>query len=390
MAEAGWYDDPMVPGGKRFWDGARWTEHAQAPPAAAPGNPGVAAAAGQAGPPPFDPTMAYRGTAGGPNTALAAPSYRATTGLNEIGDWLGRTFSVVGSNIVPLLLLLLPHLILIAMAYLLFDQSLRGAAVLDDSGQFIGVDSGLLWAAGALFALSVLVAFVTNLGVHHNLYAAHVGQKASAGTSFFAGLRALPRYVGVLIMLYVAFLAAAAVVVAIGAGLAVLLGDDAVGLLVAFAILGYVGLVVAMVWLSVKLSFITVGAVVIPRGTSVIRTSWNVTTGWFWAIFGRQLLLSLLLSMIFMAAYLVLYFSTVAFIVTRGLSIADESNETLNVIELADILPNPVVTVAVVGLFSAAIYLIQTVGYSGTVALYADLGGANTFGHRRPGLANRR
>ena len=27
----GWYDDPWVPGGQRWWDGQAWTEHAQAP-----------------------------------------------------------------------------------------------------------------------------------------------------------------------------------------------------------------------------------------------------------------------------------------------------------------------------------------------------------------------
>jgi uncharacterized Tic20 family protein len=35
----GWYPDPSVPGGQRWWDGTRWTEHSSAPqpvPAAQP------------------------------------------------------------------------------------------------------------------------------------------------------------------------------------------------------------------------------------------------------------------------------------------------------------------------------------------------------------------
>jgi uncharacterized protein len=37
-AAPGWYPDPNVPGGQRYWDGTQWTEHQSAPAqAAAPG-----------------------------------------------------------------------------------------------------------------------------------------------------------------------------------------------------------------------------------------------------------------------------------------------------------------------------------------------------------------
>jgi uncharacterized protein len=33
-AAPGWYPDPGVPGGQRWWDGTRWTDHASPPPQA--------------------------------------------------------------------------------------------------------------------------------------------------------------------------------------------------------------------------------------------------------------------------------------------------------------------------------------------------------------------
>jgi hypothetical protein len=59
---AGWYPDPEVPGGERYWDGVAWTEHRRAAPSAGPWGapppgvpswqgPGAGAGAGVAQPP---------------------------------------------------------------------------------------------------------------------------------------------------------------------------------------------------------------------------------------------------------------------------------------------------------------------------------------------------
>ena len=37
----GWYDDPQVPGGKRYWDGSQWTESRSSPASPSPRNPGL-------------------------------------------------------------------------------------------------------------------------------------------------------------------------------------------------------------------------------------------------------------------------------------------------------------------------------------------------------------
>src|SRR3954447_9759245 len=49
MATPGWYEDPNAPGGQRWWDGNRWTEHVQQQ-AAAPQAQALAGAAARPAP----------------------------------------------------------------------------------------------------------------------------------------------------------------------------------------------------------------------------------------------------------------------------------------------------------------------------------------------------
>jgi uncharacterized Tic20 family protein len=41
----GWYPDPNVPGGQRWWDGTQWTDHVAAPAPPPPAGPGAGTAA---------------------------------------------------------------------------------------------------------------------------------------------------------------------------------------------------------------------------------------------------------------------------------------------------------------------------------------------------------
>jgi hypothetical protein len=69
---AGWYTDPADPAGQRWFDGAGWTEHVQAPPPPAPPAPPVV-------PTPYTPDNGFAGlpTASAPSSfGLSAPDPR--------------------------------------------------------------------------------------------------------------------------------------------------------------------------------------------------------------------------------------------------------------------------------------------------------------------------
>lgn len=388
MTPAGWYDDPLIPGGKRYWDGAQWTDHAQAPPVnpqGPVGQPGAPApfAAPMDGPPPFAAT---------PSGLPPGPGGQAVytgTGINDIGDWIKRSFSMVFQRFGPLTVFFLPQLLIGAIGYLLLDQAVRGAAITDD-GDFLGFDGGLIMASSLVFLLSFVVGLAALLAGHHSLYAGHVGQKPTIGQSFSAGLRSLPRYIGVLILLYIVMILVFAVLAGVGIGLGAALGDSGDALLGIMFVVAYLAFIVLSLWLSVKLAFITVGAAVMPRGTSVIKTSWDVSTGYFWGILGRQLLLSLLVSMLGMVVYFITYIAVIALVFTQfgfteegTITVDGQDIETLSIFEFSDFLPNPILVIVTFAILGYLVYVIQSVIYSGTAALYADLNGPNIFGHGR-------
>lgn len=372
MTEAGWYDDPLIPGGKRFWDGVQWTEHAQGPPQ----GPGYGQQ--QSGPPPFGPS--------GLGTQPAAAVYQGS-GINDIGDWLGRSFKVTFQQIGPLAIFVAFQTAFFIVAYLLAHAALTDVAIFRD-GDWVGVNRGLLGLAGAAATVGILASFISLLATHHNLYGAHVGKPPSIGESFGAGFGRLLRFIGISLLLYIAFYAVVVAAVAIVVGVAAAVGDDATALILIVGLLVYAAVILFVMWAGIKLAFVTVATAVVPRGTSAIRSAWSATAGNFWGIFGRFLLLGLIVGLMFMVPYLIAVFTLPALLLSSfefnefgELLVDGQPIDQLDVFVFGDFLPNPIATAIIIAVLTMLFTLIQNVSYSGTAALYADLKAPNSFGH---------
>lgn len=81
---AGWYPDPEVPGGQRYWDGTRWTEDRHPPPSEQPASDGWQSDGWQSTPPSSQPP-AWRST---PNAGQ--PTW-SSSGAANVDPWLWQS-----------------------------------------------------------------------------------------------------------------------------------------------------------------------------------------------------------------------------------------------------------------------------------------------------------
>lgn len=257
MPEAGWYQDPHNPNQQRYWDGQTWTEHTHEAPFNIPSAP--------------------------------QPEYGADY-VNDIGDWLGRSFKVLFAHAMPVFILLLIGLIPGMLSFYLIAQAIDGVSLSLDDASFTGlsVSAIIFGIAGILVAAIASVAI--GLAQSHLLHRGHLGLTTSVGESLVAGLRGTPRYIGWSIVIGLAV--AAALIVGI---LIVVLGalvHGAVAVLLGIAL--FFAAIVGLVWLWVKASFLNVSSVVGPPGGSALRESFDRSAGRFWPVFGRLLILGLI------------------------------------------------------------------------------------------------
>ena len=257
MPEAGWYQDPHNPNQQRYWDGQTWTEHTHDAPFTIPSAP--------------QPDH--------------SPDY-----VNDIGNWLGRSFKVLFANAAPVFILLVIGLIPGMLSFYLIAQAIDGVSLSLDDATFSGVSSSAIVFGIAGILVASIASVAIGLAQSHLLHRSHLGLSTSVGQSLVAGLRGTPRYIGWSIVIGLAVLAAI-----VGGILLVVLGaliHGAVAALLGIAV--FIGAIIGLVWLWVKASFLNVSSVVGPPGDSALSESFGRSVGRFWPVFGRLLILALI------------------------------------------------------------------------------------------------
>ena len=400
MPEPGWYDDPLIPGGLRYWDGAAWTDAAQPPETPDTTDAGGSPPAGYGSAPGYDGAPGFGagpGLGGGPSIGGSPPfgtlppgaSATGSAGfsgeLGDLGDWLSQTFRGMRDNVVELAVLffVLPA-IFWAVAYLLFHQLAANLTWVENEG-FSGFDSGLLVAGGVALGATILASLVGSLAGHHLLYTSHIGQPTSLGSSLAVGLQRLPRMTGIVILLTLVFgllLAAPTAILWIA-----LTGIGARVALVLLAIIGFFGLIPAFIGLWVKTGFVPVSAAVTPSGTSAIRSSMEVSVGRFFSVFIRLGIIVAMASMLTSVVQGLIQFTAPAVLLSKvefledDVLISGRSIGSIDQLQLADVMPHPVAALSYFTLYFLVASLGSALVASGSAAIYALAGGRNSFGH---------
>ena len=347
MPDAGWYQDPHNPNQLRYWNGSTWTEHVH-----------VSENTQMTGSPPFtaQPTSANMATAAHPSNPV-----------NDIGEWLRSSFRVawrkLGACFVLTLVGLLPLLLVVALvAAALFDLDLDG----DQVQGFGGADVALLIAAG-LVALASLVWYgVITIAQYRVLYDAHRERSITIAEALAVGRRNVGRLIVAYLIVYAVGLIAFVVFAALVGGLFFALSESvgfeetlerAAPLVNLFNLLSWP----ISLWLTVKLAFIPVAAAVAPRHNGLLRISMRTSDGRFWPVLGRVLLLSLVLTVVFIPLGIIM-----AIMIGVGAVMVDGGGSIALVVVFGALFAL---------LFVAVIYFAQIMQASGISRLYRDLGG---------------
>ncbi|MEM7287079.1 MAG: DUF2510 domain-containing protein [Actinomycetota bacterium] len=240
LPPAGWYDDPEYPDHLRYWAGTAWSEHRS----------------------PKQPTPAATASA-----------------LSDLGTWLGQTFELPVRRWRPVLALMAAGIVVIWLMTVVLVE------VWDDLRYFDGTWTGFSWGkvaasilVGVAAAVVSIVIYLAQIRIIHD---ARLGLHPSLGEAITAGLRALPRTIGWGLLLLAASVGIVLVVALVAAVSAPV------------AVLAVVAIVVLAIWAWVKLSFLGAAFVVPVPGLNPVKASADVSRDRFWSVFGRLLVLTL-------------------------------------------------------------------------------------------------
>ena len=362
MPEAGWYQDPHNPEQQRYWDGSTWTEHTHD----APFHMSQA------------PTQAQGSGAQGYGAPGQAPGY-----INEIGEWLSRSFRVLFANAMPVFILLVLSLIPAVLIFLAIGGAVNDVVVRFDGFDaeegftnldIDGLSGGAFGLAALMLILGPIIAAIFSLAQSFVLHRGHLGQSASLGSALSAGLKGLPRYIGWTLAIMLAIFGT---FILIGFVLAVLAAvSDALVALLMFVLV--IAAIPVVIWYLTKTAFLNVACAVAPTGQSALRASTERSKGRFWGVFGRILLLFIIgffVSLIVNGITGSSYTSALGVGAGGDLTINGVALSDLNEVRLGDVLPfgsEHLIATIIGGLLSGAVSLYNR---SGVAGLYADTAG---------------
>ena len=305
--------------------------------------------------------------------------------VNDIGDWLRRSFRTVATHLAPLsVLFVAAAAVVTAIAYLLVHLLVADTVFFLNDGRVEGFGLGTALALAVVAVAATIGWTATYLGGFHFLHGAHrMGRVRDSGTdidpvrSLLVGLARVPRYFGVMLVLVLAVIAVLGGGFALIFGVAVSGADTAV--LPLLILLLTIVLVPLFAWFTVKVAFVPVSAVAVPPGRSALLSSWGVSRGRFWPILGRLALWYLLTSVLSMVNQVIVQIGFPALVLSwlelgpNGELLVDgRPIESLDVLVVSDLLPNPIVAAGVLAFLAGLTGAVQMASASMLVSLYVD------------------
>ena len=282
--------------------------------------------------------------------------------IPDIGEWLGSTFTVFGKHwrgavVIALGSTLLSGLV-VGVPALTF---VNGLTIVDE--RLEGFSSALLAVVIVAAVLAIVIQAVGILALNRYMQQAHYDDAPTVSGSLVHGLRRFPKLAGAVLWLTLGVIGALVVLAVLG---------SVSGWLLA---LGIIAMIPVVVWSWVKLTFLPAAVAAAPKDARPIRTSAGVSEGRFWPVFGRLLLLAILLGVAtnIISAGAGSFGSPIDADAFATLEI-DGENGTLDDIEFATFIPSTGVLIGALILTSVVQAASRMVSTSAYMRLYLDTG----------------